>query len=152
MNHVWMVTIKSLAAKQRLLSIKELHVKGKTCLVLAPNKTEIRMKLHSVSYHRRNYIIHTALEPYGDIEEVSSDTWKVPGLEGVESTTRLVRLILKTASLLIAFLTSCSWKVARYSSSYLGDHHFPSGAIERVMCERIAGFHAATHAVSLDTL
>lgn len=49
MNHVWMVTLKSLAGTYRLLGMKEHQVIGGRCLVQGPNKAEIRLKLHWVS-------------------------------------------------------------------------------------------------------
>lgn len=52
-----MVTLKFLAAKRRLINIEELQVKGRRCLVLCPNKTEIRKKLHLVPYYLHNYSI-----------------------------------------------------------------------------------------------
>lgn len=95
MNHVWIITMKSLAAKHRLLAAGEIQVKGKRCLVLDPNKTEVRVKLHWIPYHMPNHTIRAALEGYGRIEEISRETWRLPGFEGVETATRIVRLVLK---------------------------------------------------------
>ncbi|KAM7306624.1 uncharacterized protein ISCGN_010327 [Ixodes scapularis] len=95
MNHVWMVTLHSLAAKHKLASAKELLVKGKRCLVIDPDKTEVRLRLHWVPYHVTDDNVKTALEPYGRVEEVTREKWHVKGFEGVQSTTRLARLTLK---------------------------------------------------------
>lgn len=35
------------------------------------------------------------LEPYGKVEDVGREAWRVEGFEGVQSTTRVLRLTLK---------------------------------------------------------
>ncbi|KAG0439917.1 hypothetical protein HPB47_016467 [Ixodes persulcatus] len=40
MNHVWMVTLKSPSAKQRLVDAQAFEVKGRRCLVIDPDKAE----------------------------------------------------------------------------------------------------------------
>lgn len=45
MNHVWMVTLKTLLAKQKLVSAATLEVKGKRCVVIDSEKSE-GLKLH----------------------------------------------------------------------------------------------------------
>lgn len=95
MNHVWMVTLKSLSAKQRLLNAQTLEVKGRRCLVIDPNKSEVRLKLHWIPYHLPDENVKKALEPFGQVEEVIRETWRVNGFEGVQSTRRTVRLTLK---------------------------------------------------------
>ncbi|KAM7315563.1 hypothetical protein ISCGN_005346 [Ixodes scapularis] len=42
MNHVWIVTLRSSAATYRLVSAKELTVKGRRCLVIDPSNAEER--------------------------------------------------------------------------------------------------------------
>lgn len=81
-------------AKHWLLNITKLQVKGKHCLVLDPNKTQVPMKVHWVYFRLSKYSIRTALELFNDVLNVSRDTWYIPGLEGVETATRLVRLTL----------------------------------------------------------
>lgn len=95
MNHLWIVTFKSAAAKRKLLTVKELQIKNKRCIVFDPNKVETRLKIHWVSFHLPEALIREALEPYGKVEQVTRETWRAEGFEGVESTTRVVRLILK---------------------------------------------------------
>lgn len=93
-NNVWMVTLHTLAAKHRLLQAAELTVKGKRCLVLDPNKVEVRVRLHWVPYHLPNIALREALEKFGKVEEITRETWRVPGFQSMESTTRNVRLVL----------------------------------------------------------
>lgn len=95
MNHVWFVTLKSAAVKQKLMAIKELQVKNRRCIVFDPNKVETRLKLHWVSFYVADAHIREALEPYGKVEQVTRETWRAEGFEGVESTTRSVRIVLK---------------------------------------------------------
>lgn len=48
MHHVWLLTIKNLAAKGHLLDVKELVVKAKWWKILGPCKAEVRLKLASL--------------------------------------------------------------------------------------------------------
>lgn len=84
MNHVWIVTLKSLEAKKRLLSYKELQLKGKRCLILNPNKSKVRLILHWVPFHLPNAVVRATLQPHGNGQEVARDTFCIPGLQGVE--------------------------------------------------------------------
>lgn len=93
-NHLWTVTLTTLAAKHRLLQASELTAKGKRCLVLDPNKAAVRIRLHWVPYHLPNISIRDAFEKFGKVEELTRDTWRVGAFQGLESTTRNVRLVL----------------------------------------------------------
>lgn len=95
MNHVWIATMKTVEAKRQLLAKKELLVKGKRCLVMDPNHAEIKVKVHWIPYHVADDVLRAAFEPYGKTEEIIRETWRIEGFEGVESTTRSVRLKLK---------------------------------------------------------
>ncbi|KAM7294905.1 phospholipid-transporting ATPase VB [Ixodes scapularis] len=68
---------------------------GKRCLVLDPNKAEVRLKLHWVPCDVPDDAIRKALEPYGRVEGIAREAWHEDGFQGVESTTRAVRLTLK---------------------------------------------------------
>ncbi|KAM7284303.1 hypothetical protein ISCGN_001400 [Ixodes scapularis] len=95
MNHVWMVTLKSPTAKQRLVDAQAFEVKGRRCLVIDPDKAEVRLKLHWIPFYIPDDNVKKALEQYGKVEEIARETWRVNGFEGVQSTTRAVRLTLK---------------------------------------------------------
>ncbi|CAN8031230.1 unnamed protein product [Ixodes persulcatus] len=95
MNHVWLVTLKSSAAKEELAAVKAFEVKGKRCVIIDPGRAEVRLKLHWIPFYMADDCVKKALETYGKVEGVSRETWHVGGFEGVLSTTRTVRLILK---------------------------------------------------------
>lgn len=93
--HFWAVTFHSLASKHKLLEAKELQVKGRRCLVLDPNRAEVRLKLHWLPTEVPDDLVRKALEPLGKVEGVERETWREQGFSGVETTTRRVRLKLK---------------------------------------------------------
>lgn len=95
MSHVWLLDLKTEAAKQKLLEAGQLAVKGHKCLVIDPFKQELRVKLHWVSFGVTNDSIHRAFADFGEVKEVTHERWKVPGFDGVESTSRVVRLVLR---------------------------------------------------------
>lgn len=78
LSPIWKMTYKSLAAKYRLLNVKEPQVKGKRWLVLEPNMIEVVLKLHWAPFHLLICAIREALEPFGIFEEVRRDTWRIP--------------------------------------------------------------------------
>ncbi|KAM7313942.1 uncharacterized protein ISCGN_003729 [Ixodes scapularis] len=95
MSHVWLLDLRTDAAKQRLLGAGQLVVKGRKCLIVDPYRQELRVKLHWVSFGVTNDAIHRAFADYGEVKEVAHERWKMPGFDGVESTTRVVRLVLR---------------------------------------------------------
>ncbi|KAM7284960.1 uncharacterized protein ISCGN_031958 [Ixodes scapularis] len=95
MSHVWLLDMRSDEAKNTLLDAGQLLVKEKTCLVVDPTRQEVRLKLHWVAYDVSNDTIRRVFGEYGEIKEVAREKWRVPDFEGVESTTRLVRLVLR---------------------------------------------------------
>ncbi|XP_040079103.1 uncharacterized protein LOC115330832 [Ixodes scapularis] len=95
MNHVWLVTFHSASTRNRLLAAKELTVKGKRCILIDPKNSETCLKLHWVPYHVPDDTVRRALEPYGKVHEVTRETWRAQGFQGVQSTTRLVGITLK---------------------------------------------------------
>ncbi|KAM7310908.1 uncharacterized protein ISCGN_007816 [Ixodes scapularis] len=95
MNHVWLVTFHSASTRNRLLAAKELTVKGKRCILIDPKNSETCLKLHWVPYHVPDDTVRRALEPYGKVHEVTRETWRAQGFQGVQSTTRLVRITRK---------------------------------------------------------
>ncbi|CAN8026751.1 unnamed protein product [Ixodes persulcatus] len=95
MNHVWLFTFNSLTAKRKLLAAKELVVKEKRCLLIDPDECEVRLRLHWTPIHISDDAVRRALEPYGKVNEVSRDTWRVEGFQNVQTTTRFVKMNLK---------------------------------------------------------
>ncbi|CAN8014902.1 unnamed protein product [Ixodes persulcatus] len=94
MNHLWIMTIKTTEAKRRLLALKRLCIKDDSCFLLDPNKAEVRVKVHWLPHPVSDETVRRALEGFGKVEEVTRDFWRVKGFEGVESTTRIVRMTL----------------------------------------------------------
>ncbi|KAM7303716.1 laminin subunit gamma-1 isoform X1 [Ixodes scapularis] len=82
------------AAKQKLLETGRLTVKGRMCVIVDPFRQKLKVKLHWVSFGVTNDDIHRAFSTFGDVKQVALDRWRVPGFEGVGSTTRIVRLVL----------------------------------------------------------
>ncbi|CAN8026787.1 unnamed protein product [Ixodes persulcatus] len=95
MNHLWIVTFNTEEAKLRLVTAKELEVKGKRCIVVDPENADVRMKLHWLPFHASDETVRRALEPFGKVQDLTREKWKAEGFTGVQSTTRLVRLNLK---------------------------------------------------------
>ncbi|KAH7938729.1 hypothetical protein HPB52_000148 [Rhipicephalus sanguineus] len=98
MSHVWLLNIKTDEAKKTLLDAGLLSVKDRPCLVVDPVRQEVRLKLHWVAFDVNAETIRRALREYGEVREVISDKWRDEDFEGVESTTRFVRLLLREAS------------------------------------------------------
>ncbi|KAM7309898.1 uncharacterized protein ISCGN_006881 [Ixodes scapularis] len=95
MNHVWMLTFHSSAAKQKLVKEKQLKIKGKLCLVIDPDTSDVSLKLHWVPFHVPDESVRRALEPYGKVLEVARDKVRSGFFAGIETKTRLVRMTLK---------------------------------------------------------
>ncbi|KAM7281857.1 hypothetical protein ISCGN_002018 [Ixodes scapularis] len=95
MNHVWLLRLHSLAAKQRLVDAKELTVKGGRCLVIDPASLAVTLKLHWVPYDVPNVLVKKELERYGKLADVTRERFREKGFEAVESNTRIVRLTLQ---------------------------------------------------------
>ncbi|KAM7313855.1 uncharacterized protein ISCGN_003642 [Ixodes scapularis] len=95
MSHVWLLDLRTDAAKLKLANAGRLAVKGRTCIVVDPSRQEVRIKLHWVAFDVSNDTIRKAFSEYGEVKDVASDRWKVPGFEGAESTTRIGRLVLR---------------------------------------------------------
>lgn len=95
MSHVRPPDLRTDAAKLKLVNAGRLAVKGRTCIVVDPSRQEVRIKLHWVAFDVSNDTIRKAFSEYGEVKDVASDRWKVPGFEGAESTTRIVRMVLR---------------------------------------------------------
>ncbi|CAN7976686.1 unnamed protein product [Ixodes persulcatus] len=100
MNHLWIMTLKTTEAKRRLLALKRFCIKDKACFLLDPNKAEVRLKVHWFPHHVSDETVRRALEGFGKVEEVTRDFWRVKRFEGVESTTRIVRMTLGSGTTL----------------------------------------------------
>ncbi|XP_072141024.1 uncharacterized protein [Dermacentor andersoni] len=95
MNHVWALTTYSMAAKQVPVEAKELRIKGKRCLVIDANDSQVKVKLHWLPYHISDDIVRKALERYGKIEEMNRETSLTGKFKGAQTSSRSVILRLK---------------------------------------------------------
>lgn len=95
MSHVWLLKLHSLEAKTKLLEAGNLQVKGRFCLLVDPSRRELRIKLHWVTFDVPADTVLRAFEPFGSVKEIIREKWKVPGFVDVESTTLVVRMMLK---------------------------------------------------------
>ncbi|KAH8040098.1 hypothetical protein HPB51_009354 [Rhipicephalus microplus] len=95
MSHVWLLNMKTDEAKKTLLDAGLLSVKDRPCVVVDPERQEVRPKLHWVAFDVNAETVRRAFREYGEVKEVISDKWRDEDFEGVESTTRFVRLLLK---------------------------------------------------------
>ncbi|CAN7988412.1 unnamed protein product, partial [Ixodes hexagonus] len=77
MNHIWIATLRTPEAKQRLVDCKELKVKQLRCLVIDPSSTEVRLRLHWVPYQKQRRParpVTAALVPTSNVEnELAGD-------------------------------------------------------------------------------
>ncbi|KAH8032021.1 hypothetical protein HPB51_022769 [Rhipicephalus microplus] len=87
--------MKTDEAKKTLLDAVLLSVKDRPCVVVDPERQEVRLKLHWVAFDVNAETVRRAFREYGEVKEVISDKWRDEDFEGVESTTRFVRLLLK---------------------------------------------------------
>lgn len=74
---------------------REARSQWEICLVIDPNNVDVCLKEHWVPFHVSDDTVQEVLASFGTAQEIARDTWKAEGLQGVQSTTRLVRLTLK---------------------------------------------------------
>lgn len=97
-NHVWAVTLNSPEATKRLLSVNELLVKGRRCLIIDPENQQTKLKLHWVLHGVTDEDIRSAFAPFGMVTEAARERWRVHGVDQMGSTTRTVLLKLKAGT------------------------------------------------------
>ncbi|XP_049528491.1 uncharacterized protein LOC125947554 [Dermacentor silvarum] len=95
MSHVWLVNFRTEEAKKKLLETKPFLVKGRTCVAIDPQRQEVRLKVHWCAFNVSNDAVRRAFVEYGEVKEVTGDKWKTGGFDNADSTTRVVRLILR---------------------------------------------------------
>nr|XP_050035590.1 uncharacterized protein LOC126531903 [Dermacentor andersoni] len=94
MSHVWMVTCKSGMTKSKLFACGELSVKGRRCVVIDPEPTEVKMKLLWLPERLEDYYIRDALQAYGKVKSVQRESWRVSEMEQMRTLNRDVVLTL----------------------------------------------------------
>ncbi|XP_049522543.1 uncharacterized protein LOC125945033 [Dermacentor silvarum] len=94
MSHVWLVNLRTDEAKKKLIEAGRLVVKDRLCIVIDPNRQEVRLKLHWVALDVTSDNIRRAFSEYGEVKEVTNDRWKAEGFDCADSLTKFVRLFL----------------------------------------------------------
>ncbi|XP_065296727.1 uncharacterized protein [Dermacentor albipictus] len=94
MSHVWMVTCKSGMTKSKLVACGELSVKGRRCVVIDPEPTEVKMKLLWLPERLEDDYIRDALQAYGKVKSISAESWRVSEMEQMRTLNRDVVLTL----------------------------------------------------------
>lgn len=97
MSHIWMITLASMAATEKMKRIGQLTVKGRKCLVLDPNAKDIRVRLLWLPTYLEDRRVVEALEPYGKVRNIVREKWRVPGMEHLETMNREVSMTLHDA-------------------------------------------------------
>lgn len=95
MGHVWLVKFHTIEAKEKLLSAGTLQVKDRLCLIVDPERRELKVKIHWVAFGVSVEAIRRVFESFGEVKEVTREKWKVAGLMDVDSTTVTVRIVLR---------------------------------------------------------
>ncbi|KAG0428970.1 hypothetical protein HPB47_024094 [Ixodes persulcatus] len=93
-NHVWLLTVRSAKEKERLLQLREIRVKNRTCLIIDGSKTALSMKVHWVPTSVPDANVASAFSTFGKIKSIVRDKWHYSGFEDVETTTRILSIEL----------------------------------------------------------
>lgn len=70
-------------------------VKKLRCFVLDPDGAEVLLRVHLAPQHVSGITLRGALEGFERVDEVGRDLWTMQDFEGIESTTRIVRMSLR---------------------------------------------------------
>ncbi|CAN7986172.1 unnamed protein product [Ixodes hexagonus] len=70
MGHVWLLKLHTLEAKEKLLKTGTLQVKYRPCLVIDPQKREVKVRVHWVAFDVPFEAIRRAFEAYGELHRV----------------------------------------------------------------------------------
>ncbi|XP_049269920.1 uncharacterized protein LOC125757798 [Rhipicephalus sanguineus] len=94
MSHVWMVTCRTALSKVKLVTCGEFFVRGRRCVVIDPEPTEVKMKLLWLPERLEDIYVHEAFQPFGKIKSISAETWRVSEMEQMRTLNRDVVLAL----------------------------------------------------------
>lgn len=95
MGHVWLLKLHTVEAKEKLLAAGNLQVKDRLCLVIDPNMRELKIRVHWVAFDAPVEGLRRLFEPYGEVKGINREKWRIQGLADVDSTTVIVRLVLR---------------------------------------------------------
>ncbi|KAH6945357.1 hypothetical protein HPB50_008009 [Hyalomma asiaticum] len=82
---------------KRLLSLEELEVKGRRCVVVDPQDQQVNFSLDWLLHGVSDEDVLAAFAAFGKVVEVSRERWRVPGMTEMYSTTRTALLMLKSS-------------------------------------------------------
>ncbi|KAM7303674.1 uncharacterized protein ISCGN_013616 [Ixodes scapularis] len=95
-NHVFVCTLNSTDAKDKLTALKNVKVKGRKCVVVDPNFTEVVLRVHWLPTYVTDREVSAAFAEFGVVKEITREMWKSPTDDyEVETSTRAIRIILK---------------------------------------------------------
>ncbi|XP_037517992.1 uncharacterized protein LOC119394758 [Rhipicephalus sanguineus] len=94
MSHVWMVTCRTALSKVKIVTCGEFFVRGRRCVVIDPEPTEVKMKLLWLPERLEDIYVHEAFQPFGKIKSISAETWRVSEMEQMRTLNRDVVLAL----------------------------------------------------------
>ncbi|XP_075543870.1 uncharacterized protein LOC142578358 [Dermacentor variabilis] len=94
MSHVWAVTFKNAEGVKKALTIGEMKVKGRRCVVVDPANQALRLKLHWLLFNVPDEDVRAALAMFGKVTDVVKEKWRVNGIHEKSTTTRTVSIQL----------------------------------------------------------
>ncbi|XP_040075972.1 uncharacterized protein LOC115327317 [Ixodes scapularis] len=95
-NHVWICTLDSADAKEGLVALKEVTVKGKKCVVIDPNVKEAVVRVNWLPTYVTDGEVCAAFAEYGNVTRITREKWKSPsGTYEVETSARAVTITMK---------------------------------------------------------
>ncbi|KAG0412321.1 hypothetical protein HPB47_010527 [Ixodes persulcatus] len=94
-NHVLICTLDTAETKEHLAAFKELTVKGRRCVIIDPNQTEVTLRVHWLPTFVTDSKVKGALASLGRLKRSTREKWRAPnGAYEVHSSTRSVTLVL----------------------------------------------------------
>ncbi|KAK8780466.1 hypothetical protein V5799_018193 [Amblyomma americanum] len=95
MSQLWLVRFCTQEAKDAVLAVGVLSVKGGHSAIIDPCRKEIKVKIHWVPFHISSETLRKALSEFGEVMEIRHEERNVPRFVSADSTTRVARMVLK---------------------------------------------------------
>ncbi|KAH7979070.1 hypothetical protein HPB49_007967 [Dermacentor silvarum] len=94
-SNAWLLKMRTLEAKRFVAQIGGMMLHGMYCGIVDASLQEYSIKVHWVPSDMSAEPLRNYFEQFGDVRGVSRVEHKVLGLDGVESTTVIIRMSLK---------------------------------------------------------
>ncbi|KAH8038855.1 hypothetical protein HPB51_003448 [Rhipicephalus microplus] len=94
-SHVWFLNMNTEQVKKALTDAGVFKVKTGYVSSLTRRGKRLKMKLHWLAFNLMKAAIRRAFYEYGDVKEVTDDRWRAGDFQGVQSTTRAIRMQLR---------------------------------------------------------